>query len=350
MKLIAAIVALLAATSMGMALDANPPTWLEEMGPGDSLTSAQYATLRAVVEDDAFTPQSMNSKLTLAANDLTFNIDQTVATSIDGTPEGVTRQLLKQGAFASVEKWPSLGIDAEVDDATTTLVMNMKKDQSAWFSGKMVSDISETLDSGTDAPFDGLGAADKPTPTVGGGFNDPQEDDAYGGGHNLNWIDLTGSPASWTATFNDQGSLTTTDANGDPVSLKQSLVNAKVTVSAIAQDPSMTSVPNLVKIVDTNCVGNGQTWVLNPDGTTVISQTPLELTDYDGSAQLTAAAAAVSSDVTLSDHEIQLLGSVYDIRTMDGSFGLDGAFADAVLTEDSIINVDLDGDMDFWWT
>ena len=344
MKLIAAIVALLAATTMGMALDANPPAWLEEMGPGDSLTSAQYATLRAVVEDDAFTSQTMNSKLTLAADDLTFDIDQTVATSIDGTPEGVTRQLLKQSAIASVEKWPSLGIDAEVDDAATTLVMNMKKDQGAWFSGKMVSDISETLGQGPDAPFDGIGANDKIGPNGQQGY-----DDYYGGMHDLKWLDLTGTDASWTATFNDEGSLTTTDANGKSVTLKQSLVDAQVKVSAEARDPNVKA-SNLVEL-QPPCVGAGELWILNPDGsTTYFADGKLVPTDYAGTAQLTEAAAAVSSDVTLTDHEIQLLGSVYDIRTMDGSFGLDGAFADAVLTEDSIINVDLDGDMDFWWT
>jgi hypothetical protein len=337
---------------MGMALDATPPEWLEDMGPGDSITSAQYGTLRAVVEEDAFTPEELNSKLTLTAGDLTFDIDQTVATSIDGTPEGVTRQLLKQNALASVQKWPSLGIDAEVDDAATTLVMNMKKDQSAWFSGKMVSTIAEELVKGYDAPFDGIGIPpagnDQPNPNGVGqyiGF-----DDQYGGGHQLAWLDLTGNPAAWTATFNDEGSLTTTDANGKSVSLKQSLVDATVTVSAEARDPDVKAT-NLISIIDPGCSGFGDLWTLNPNGvTTFVGKGDLVASDYDGSAQLTEAAASVSSDVTLTDHEVQLLGSVYDIRTMDGSFGLDGAFADAVLTEDSIINVDLDGDMDFSWT
>ena len=66
-------------------------------------------------------------------------------------------------------------------------------------------------------------------------------DDYYGGNHMLTWLDLTGTPASWTATFNDKGSLTATDANKESVTLKQSLVDAKVTVSAEARDPNMTA-------------------------------------------------------------------------------------------------------------
>jgi hypothetical protein len=347
MKLIAAIVALLAATSMGMALDATPPDWLEEMQPGADYTYGEYATLRAVTED-GFTPQTLNSKLYFASGDVTADVDQTAATSINGIPEGVTRQLLAQSASAYVAKWPSLAIDAEVGDEKTTLIMNMQKDQTAMFSGKMVSDISETLDTGRDAPFDGLGANDK---VSGTGYDYQGSDDYYGGDHMLAWLDLTGTPASWTATFNDEGSLTATDANKESVTLKQSLVDAKVTVSAEARDPNMPASSNVIEIIDSGCAGYGELWTLNPDGSNaLIGPGHLVPSDYAGTAQLTEAAAAVSSDVTLTDKEVQLLGNTYDIRTMDGSFGLEGAFANAVLTEDSIINVDLDGDMDFSWT
>ena len=77
-------------------------------------------------------------------------MDQTVATSIDGTPEGVTRQLLEAEriCFCSPSGLPWQST-LRVDDEKTTLVMNMQKDQSALFSGKMVSDISETLDTGS---------------------------------------------------------------------------------------------------------------------------------------------------------------------------------------------------------
>ena len=107
MKLIAAIVALLAATSIGMALDATPPDLLEEMRPGADYTYGEYATLRAVAED-GFTPQTLNSKLYLASGDAEADVDQTVATSIAGTPVGVTRQLLAQSASAYVLQvaWP----------------------------------------------------------------------------------------------------------------------------------------------------------------------------------------------------------------------------------------------------
>jgi hypothetical protein len=345
MKLIAAIVALLAATSMGMALDATPPEWLEEMQPGADYTYGEYSTLRAVTED-GFTPQTLNSKLYFASGDVVADVDQTAATSINGIPEGVTRQLLAQSASAYVAKWPSLAIDAEVGDEKTTLIMNMQKDQTAMFSGKMVSDISETLGQGPDAPFDGTGADDKIGPNGQLGY-----DDYYGGMHDLKWLDLTGNDASWTATFNDEGSLTATDANSEQVTLKQSLVDAQVTVSAEARDPNVTpGISNLVEL-QPPCTGAGELWILNPDGSTsYYADGTLVPSDYAGTAQLTEAAAAVSSDVTLTDKEVQLLGTTYDIRTMDGNFGLDGAFANAVLTEDSIINVDLDGDMDFSWT
>lgn len=344
MKLIAAIVALLAATSIGMALDATPPAWIEEMQPGADYTYGEYATVRAVAED-GFTPQTMNSKLYFKTDDVEANVDQTVATSINGKPEGTTRQLLEQSASAYVASWDPLKIDAEKDASKTTLIMNMEKDQTAMFSGKMVSDISETLGTGVDAPFDGIGANDKIGPNGQQGL-----DDYYGGGHMLAWLDLTGTPASWTATFNDQGSLKATDANKNPVTLKQSLVDAKVTVSAEARDPNMPATSNVVEITDPNCVGHGELWTLNPDGSTkLIGPGHLVPSDYTGTAQLTEAAAAVSSDVTLTDKELQVLGNTYDIRTMDGSFGLDGAFANAVLTQDSIVNVDLNGDMDFWW-
>jgi len=344
MKLIAAIVALLAATSIGMALDATPPDWLEEMQPGADYTYGEYATLRAVTED-GFNPQTLNSKLYFASDDVEADIDQTVATSINGNPEGVTRQLLAQSASAYVAKWPSLAIDAEVGDEKTTLIMNMQKDQTAMFSGKMVSDISETLGQGPDAPFDGTGVDDQIGPNGQKGY-----DDYYGGMHDLKWLDLTGTDASWTATFNDEGSLTATDANCEQVTLKQSLVDAQVTVSAEARDPNVTpGVSNLVEL-QPPCFGAGELWILNPDGSTsYYADGQLVPSDYAGTAQLTEAAAAVSSDVTLTDQEVQLLGNTYDIRTMDGSFGLEGAFANAVLTEQSIINVDLDGDMDFWW-
>jgi len=345
MKLIATIVALLAATSVGMALDATPPAWIEEMQPGADYTYGEYATLRAVAED-GFTPQTMNSKLYFKTDDVEANIDQTVATSINGKPEGTTRQLLEQSASAYVASWDPLKIDAEKDASKTTLIMNMQKDQTAMFSGKMVSDISETLDTGRDAPFDGIGANDK----VSGTGSDYQgSDDWYGGNHMLAWLDLTGNPASWTATFNDQGSLKATDANKNPVTLKQSLVDAKVTVSAEARDPNLAAT-NVIEIIDPQCNGYGELWTLNPDGSNaLIGDGHLVPSDYTGTAQLTEAAAAVSSDVTLTDKEVQILGNTYDIRTMDGSFEMDGAFADAVLTEDSIVNIDLDGDMDFWW-
>lgn len=346
-KSLAIFVALMAAITGGLALDATPPAWLENMQPGASYTYGESSAIRAAVTDEGFVPQSLNSKLIFTSGDVSANVDQTAATSIAGTPEGTTRQLLEQTASAYVAQWPTIDVDAEVDGEKTTQIMNIETDQSALFSGKIVSDISETLTRGVDAPFDGTGAADKPN-----GYGQVGLDDQYGGGHMLAWLDLTGNPASWTATFNDAGSLTATDANEKSVTLKQSLVDAKVTVSAEARDPNMVDRSNLISITkDSGCAGAGDLWTLNPDGTTVfVGKGDLVASDYSGSAQLTEAAASVSSDVTLTDKELMILGNVFDIRTVDGSFGLDGAFADAVLTEDSIIDVDLDGDMDFWWT
>jgi hypothetical protein len=322
------------------------------MGPGADLTHGEYATLRAVVED-GFTPQTLNSKLYLKSDDVEADIDQTVATSIAGSPVGVTRQLLKQSASASVLQVPSLAIDAEKPAEKTTLVMGMEKDQSAVFSGMIVSkNVDPKLHSAQDAPFDGIGVDDK----VSGQYSDSQGfDDPYGGKHINNWYEFTTTPASFTATFDDTGSLKTTDANGESVTLKQKLDGAKVEVSAIAA-PYQTG--GLVQL-SSPCVGQGEIWQLNPDGKLALYEDNpnaqgnvpvLPVPTDSSSAQLTEAAAAVSSNVVLEDKEVEILGTVYDIRTMDGSFGLEGAFANAVLTEDSIINVDLDGDMDFWWT
>jgi hypothetical protein len=355
MKLIAAIVALLAATSIGMAVDAIPPAWLEEMGPGADLTHGEYATLRAVVED-GFTPQTLNSKLYLKSDGVEADIDQTVATSIAGSPVGVTRQLLKQSASASVLQVPSLAIDAEKPAEKTTLVMGMEKDQSAVFSGMIVSVPSKPiLRSATDAPFDGLGDNDK----VSGVYSDYKgSDDAYGGNHINSWYEFDPTPASFTATFDDTGSLTTVDANDEKVTLKQQLDGAKVVVSAAAAIPYQNG--GDIKL-SSPCVGEREIWHIAPNGQlTLVADNfdangkPLDPalpipTAPDTKAQLTEAAAAVSSNVILEDKEVEILGTVYDIRTMDGNFGLEGAFANAVLTEGSTMNVDLDGDMDFWW-
>jgi hypothetical protein len=339
-----------------MALDPIPPDWLEKMGPGADLTHGDYSTYRAVVED-GFTPQTLNSKLYLKSDDVEANIDQTVATSIAGSPVGVTRQLLKQSASASVLQVPSLALDAEKPAEKTTLVMGMEKDQSAVFSGMIVSEHSKPiLRSATDAPFDGLGANDK----VSGVYSDYQgSDDAYGGNHINSWSEFDTTPASFTATFDDTGSLTTTDANDESVTLKQKLDGAKVVVSATAASPYQDG--GDIKL-SSPCAGQREIWHIAPDGSLALIADnfdaqgnpvdpvlPIPATP-DSKAQLTEAAASISSGVTLTDKEVQILGNVIDIRTMDGFGGLEGGFADALLTEDSIMNVDVDGDFDFSWT
>lgn len=342
-EILAVFVALMATISVGLALTATPPDWLEKMGPNTTYTYGDYSTIRAITEN-GFTPQTLNSKLTFATNGIAADIDQTAATSIVGTPEGITRQLLGQKASASVAEAPGLKIDAENDGSATTLVMNIAKDQTALFSGKLVSAPIGILEQGVDAPFDGTGPDDKPDQNGQIGY-----DDWYGGQHNLSWLDLTGNPAKWTATFDDTASLKAKDANGEDVTLKQAVTDAKVTVTA--QATSQSDVANVVEIIDPNCVGFGELWTLNPDGTTnLIGPGHINPDDWTGgSAQLTEAAAGMSSALTLTDSQLMVQGNVFDFRTMDGSFGLDGAFADAVLTPGSTINVDLDGDMDAWW-
>lgn len=345
-RMLALLVTLMAVTMSGaLALTATPPDWLEEMQPGATYTYGEYGTLRAVTEDDAFTAQTLNSKLTFASGDVSADIDQTVATSIAGTPEGVTRQLMQQSASAFVAQWPTIAIDSENDDGTTTLIMNMQKDQSALFSGKIVSEGTAVLKQGTDAPFDGLGVNDLDDPNH---LDYKGSDDPYGGNHINSWYEIVGSPASFTTTFDDTGSLTTTDANGETVTLKQELDGAKVVVSAAAASVADTN-GGLV-LLSAPCIGAGEIWQIAPTGVeTLTGLTSLPVPTSSSSAQLTEAAASVTSGVTLTDKEIDVLGTVYDVRTMDGDFGLDGAFANAVLTEGSTINVDLDGDMDFWW-
>jgi len=346
MKLAIAIaVALLATVSMGMALSAKAPAWLEDMGPGETYTYGDYSTQLATVDEDTFVPQTLNSKLTFTADGVSADVDQTVSTSIMGTPEGINRQLLEQSAAAYVyQNDEGLTVDSENDDTATTLVMNICKEQNALFSGKIVSNTASELVYGVDAPFDGTGANDKPNT-----YGQIGLDDAYGGGHGLAWLDLTGEPAAFVTTYNDDATLTANAGTENEVSLRQSVVDAKVTVSANAVGEG--GVPNLVQIVDPYCVGVGETWVLNPDGSeqNLGKIGDLQPGEWEGSAQLTEAASSIHSDVTLTDKEVMILGDIMNFRTMDGSAGLDGAFANAITSADSKMNIDLDGDMDFWW-
>jgi len=291
----------------------------------------------------------MNSQLTFVVDGVYADVDQTVATSILGDPEGVNRQLLEQSAAAYVyQNEEGLTIDSENDDTATTLIMNIVKDQNALFSGKIVSETSSVLETGQDAPFDGTGAADKPN-----SYNQIGYDDPYSGKHMLAWLDLTGSPAAFITTYNDDATLTANDGTCAEVSLRQSVVDATVTVSANALGEG--GVPNLVQIIkgpgDQVCTGIGETWILNPDGTEENLGKIGDLVpgEWAGSAQLTEAASSISSDVTLTDKEVMILGNICNFRTMDGSAGLEGAFANAITSEDSKMNIDLDGDMDFWW-
>ena len=336
MKLfVALVVALIATISVSMALDASVPAWLEKMGPGETYTHGETAIETAAVADGTFVPQSLNSKLTfVGTGGVSASIDQTVGTALSGTPVGINRQLLQQDAAAYVYTKKGLAIDAENDASATTLVMNIVKDQNALFSGKVVSTPSEVLVNGIDAPFDKQAGADDP----------------YGGGHNLVWLALTHSPADFTTTYNDDATLTANSETGT-VSLRESVKDATVTVSANANAPSGFSVPNEFEIKDGGCVGNGETWTLNSDGTGIDLGRIGDLAPsaVAGSAQLTEAASSISSDVTLQDQQVMIKGNVMNFRTIDGTAGLNGAFANAITSPHSTMDVNLDGNMDFWW-
>jgi hypothetical protein len=318
-KYMALVVALAATISLGLASIA--PTWLEDLGPDTTYTYGEYSTVRAVVEN-SFTPQSLNSQLYFASDGVSGLVDQTVSTSIQGQSIGIDRQLLEQSASAYVAEAPGLAIDAENDASATVLVMEIKKDQDALYSGKLIAGECEEV-TGTDVDGDGV------------------TDDPYGGGHLLTWLEGGAGP-SWTATFDDTATLVANAESEEEVTLAQEVNDATVTVSVDGDECE----PTNFQITDPGCVGDGEFWLVG-DG---ITTGPLAC-DGDGlsDAQLTEVAASMSSCVSLKDTETMILGNIINTRTLDGSASLGGAFENALVDANEPVNIDMDGDIDFWW-
>jgi hypothetical protein len=367
-KLLALGVALFAATmSVALATETTiTPGWLEELDDGTVITTAAYSTQRAVVEG-SFTPQYLDSGVFLMAGDqygppdVMGLVTQGVGTNIIGQSVGIDRQLLEQSAYMYVAEAPPLEIDAENDAQATTLVMKINKDQSALYSGKLITDAP--IDSQMIQTYDIGGPVDPDS-----GF--PINDDPYSGGHLLQYPVYTQAGPSYVTTFNDYATLVNDPYTEDAVCLKEQVNDARVTISAA---PVTFSDPNVFQIVpDSDCDGAGDFWKNPSDGNYLVLDPngPYGHEDADrysapegfvqekvdgfapapeslNNAQLTEVKGSISSSVTLKDKETMILGNIIDSRTLAGSGGLKGEFENAILDPGQELNVDLDGDIDF---
>jgi len=340
MKKILALLVVLAATVSGALATITVPAAIEALGAGNTITYGEYSTGRIVVED-AFTPQSLGSSLTFSANGASADVDQTVATAIKGVSTGIDRQILTQGAAASVTQAPGLKTDSENDAKATTLLMTLAKEQNAIYSGKLTAgDVKGTLHEAKDWNGDGV------------------NDDYYGGSHNVLWYTYAQDGPAFVTTFNDNAVVTST-VDKDVVSLKQKVVDAKVTVSAEKD----LSVPALEQIYrhSPDCIqGPNEFWqgyatAGNYYPTPTTTQHKLSITGWpeapEGStAQLTEVAAGMSSTASLKQSELMVLGNIIELpTTFDGDASLSGAFQNAILDAGQPVNIDLDGDIDIWW-
>jgi len=319
-KMLVVFAALIAAMSGAMA-QTTPimPDWIEDMGPGMTYTYGEYATQRGIGEV-VFTPQTLNSELKFDVGGVSADVTQKAVSSKVGTQTGMDRQLLTQSASAYAATAPGLAIDAEQDETVTTLVMGIDKGQSVALSTMLTSGLAN----GPDANGDGI------------------PDDHYIGGHNLQWAI---SPSA-TGTFSDTGTVT---ASG--VSLKEELVDAKVTVTTQDLTPDQT-----YKIDDPACAGNGEFWKGYATGTAanpVVSgqqkvNGPLDTT----LGQLTETLSAASSTATLTRKLTSTDGSVKETTSLDGGASLDAAFTNAILGGENSVALQFNTGakpFTFWW-
>jgi len=319
-KMLIVFAALIAAMSGAMA-QTTPiiPDWVEALGPGMSTTTGQYTTERGVGEVK-FTPQTMNSELKFDVAGVSADVMQKAVSSIVGTQTGMDRQFLTQSASTIAATAPGLAIDAEKDTTVTTLVLGIDKSQSVGLSTMLTSGLAN----GPDVNGDGI------------------PDDHYIGAHNLEWAI---SPAA-TGTFSDTGIVT---ASG--VSLKESLTDAKVTVTTQDLTPDATYM-----IDDPACAGNGEFWKGYATGTAanpIVSgqqkvNGPLDTT----LGQLTETLSTSSSTVTLTRKLTSTDGSVKETTSLDGKASLDAEFQNAILGGENSVALEFNTGakpFTFWW-
>ena len=329
-KIMTVLIALIALSSMSLAQDPIMPDWLEDLGPGYTYTSGEYATTRGIVET-VFSPQKMNSQLIFAADDVSADIDQTVSTSIDADQLGIDRQLLTQSASAYVATSPGDDyFDPEIPTAVVTKVIGISKDQSAAFSGRLYAE--PYMAEGFDVNGDGI------------------RDDPYSGGHHLLWLE-TDDP-SWTATFDDEATVVAND-----VALKQSVTGATVTVKAteLADDDNVFQIDPV-----SGCEGEGEYWTgfaddfyeYPPSGSNTQTQVQGPIT-LDPTGQLTETYAGMSSDVTLIETVTGNNAGQTRDRVLNGAASLDAAFENAILEDgDDAVSIEFDTGstpFNFWW-
>jgi hypothetical protein len=332
-KILAILVVLLAAIPMSaMATTTLLPDWLEAIKvPGTSYTTGDYSTEKGVVQD-SFDPITITSGLTLASDDVNADISQTATTSITGKSIGIDRQYVKQTGSYFAASSTGLIYDAETPGIAQPLVLGLTKDQTAAFSGRI---ITGDLIKGYDKNGDMIA------------------DDPYGGEHQLLWYD---NP-SFSGTFSDTGMVSADDASGNTVALKESLGTARATVSTgddIFQiDPASA------------CMGKGEYWqgyatidpVTNlyplPYGDDTQEKVAGPLSAYQGA--LTEVSTSVSSDVTLKQTQVGDVTSTNGLTSatlIDGSASLSADFASAILGGNNKVSVDLNSGVmpfKFWW-
>jgi hypothetical protein len=310
------------------------PQWLEDIKvPGTSYTAGSYENEKGVVQA-SFEPISVTTGLTVDTDDVAAGISQTATTSKTGVSLGIDRQYVYQSGSYFAASSPGIAMDAETPATATPLVLGISKDQTAAFSGRLVTGA---LTSGYDKNGDMIA------------------DDPYGGEHLLYWWD---NP-SFTGTFDD-----TAYVAAENVVLKESVTGAKATVSTgddiFRIDPAST------------CQGAGQYWQgyatvldtnLYPGPTTggygddTQDRVGGPLSSYQGA--LTEVSTSMSSDVTL--RQIEMLGvkdnAPITATLLDGSASLNGAFQSAILGDNGYgvpnkISVDLNSGVQpfqFWW-
>lgn len=338
-KILVLLAAMFISISVGMAT--ITPTWLENLEVGTTYTYGEYKAATAVVED-SYTPQGLISGFGFSSPNGDALILQEIDSSVSGVPVGIDRQLLAQSASASITTGPSLDIDAEKGATAITEVLTLSKDQSALYSGKLVAGPVETISNyGYDINGDGI------------------NDDPYSGGHGLIWNTYDQQDPAFTTSFYDDASVSSGysyESNEAPeVVLREHVDDARVTISAAPVD--LTPDGDVVFQIDPNsyCDGAGQYWQgyaqagypWPPTTQTQVSGFPDA--PVGSNAQLTEVAASLSSDASLTTHEIMNLGNIETYHTLDGSASLSGAFENALVDPGQPVNIDLDGDVDQWF-
>jgi hypothetical protein len=355
------LVSTLMVIALAISASAALPDWVENMNPGDSYTTGAYSGYTAFAEPK-FTPTTFSSGTNFGQSVTGGVISQSVATSITGGQLGdVDRQYMGAAGSGFVATYAA-GTYFDPENPTTSVIadMGMTKTQFADFSGALVPGLGQMkLTSG-------------PTDLNG----DSITDDAYGGSHGLQFYSTEGANPSWTATYNDAGTVGITKGT----QLHQSLTNAAVTIKAnsYANVPAATDVFMIVPT--SGCDGAGEIWkgystgVYSPypdynapapytirgqtklvEGTasnpaTLDQLRELSLIAVPHNAQLTELGSTSSSDVSLQ--MTYTTGTDAPVTTIAGSNSLGASWAQAKLDPGVKLVVDYTAPeaFNYWYT